>query len=415
MDERWPFRLPWSGEQPNAGDIKLWLETRPEPYTDVEVMVGPTGWLWVKADRDPSADWPAYQSPQRPPPPTPSPVPTGNGSTGATGSTGPTGPVGEIGSTGPTGATGADGPPGQDGATGPTGPAGELGELGPQGNPGSQGATGQIGPTGAQGPQGAAGVTGATGIGIAGATGSTGATGPTGGTGATGPSGATGASVTGPTGPTGVTGVTGVGSQGPAGITGPTGATGIGSPGVPGATGGTGPAGATGVTGPTGAGTPGTAGATGATGATGPGQVTADGRVIANVTNTLITAANVTGLSFPIGANEVWSFEAHIQNGCSGTGGVKFALTVPAGASFRAVALGMAATAAALTSAVLTVSGTLSIAFNTAALVTGWTRITGLVRNGATPGTVQVQFAAGTAAQTSTVFADSFIHGQKVT
>jgi hypothetical protein len=132
-------------------------------------------------------------------------------------------------------------------------------------------------------------------------------------------------------------------------------------------------------------------------------------RVTADRTTTLNSASNVTDMSFAIGASETWSVEFFISNGCSGTGGVKWALTTPAGATFRAVADGMSTAITGRTSAIMTVSGTLTVAFNAVALATGFTRITGVVVNGGSAGTVQLQFASGTAAQTSTVFANSYL------
>jgi len=132
-------------------------------------------------------------------------------------------------------------------------------------------------------------------------------------------------------------------------------------------------------------------------------------RITADRTTTATGAANVTGMSFSVGANETWSFEFFLQNGCSGSGGIKWAITTPAGATFRAVADGMSTAVTARTSSIMTVSGTLSVAFNTVALATGFTRITGVVVNAGTPGTVQLQFASTTAGQTSTAFTNSYL------
>jgi len=130
-------------------------------------------------------------------------------------------------------------------------------------------------------------------------------------------------------------------------------------------------------------------------------------RVAADRTTTVVTAANVTDMSFAIAASETWSVEWNLQNGCSGIGGVKWAITVPAGATFRGVADGMSTGITARTSAVMTVSGTLTIAFNAVASTAGFTRITAVIANGVTAGTVALQFASTTAAQTSTVYANS--------
>jgi len=97
---------------------------------------------------------------------------------------------------GPTGATGAQGATGADGPQGPAGPQGVTGTAGANGADGATGATGAAGADGANGAQGPAGPQGATGA--------TGAEGPAGADGAQGPTGADGAE--GPIGPTGPAG-----------------------------------------------------------------------------------------------------------------------------------------------------------------------------------------------------------------
>ena len=137
-------------------------------------------------------------------------------------------------------------------------------------------------------------------------------------------------------------------------------------------------------------------------------------RVASNQTTTLTTAANVTNMVFAIPVSENWSFEFNISNGCNNIGGLKWAITVPTGATFRAVAVGMSTVATAATSAIMTVSGTLTIAFNAANLATGWTRITGTCANSTNTGNVQLQFASTTSGQTSTVFANSYFKARKI-
>lgn len=129
-------------------------------------------------------------------------------------------------------------------------------------------------------------------------------------------------------------------------------------------------------------------------------------------TNTTVTAAT-TGLSFAIGANEVFSFTADLQTQCSSTGGMKFSITGPAGAAVGARCKGTGAAVTAETEQRITALGTLTTAiFNNAAIV-GGVRITGTIRNGATPGTVTINFASVTAGQTSTILQDSFLIASK--
>lgn len=138
-------------------------------------------------------------------------------------------------------------------------------------------------------------------------------------------------------------------------------------------------------------------------------------RVTANRTTTGVIAANVADMDFAVGANEVWTAEFNLQNGCSGTGGSKWALTIPAGATMRAVVVGTGSSATAQQGGVLTAAGVLTTAnFNTGILTTGYARITVTVVNGATAGNVQLQFASATAGQISTVYADSYLTARKV-
>lgn len=132
-------------------------------------------------------------------------------------------------------------------------------------------------------------------------------------------------------------------------------------------------------------------------------------------TTTLATAVSATGLVVPIAASEVLAVEFNLQIGCNNTGGVKIAVTIPSGATMRLVARGMGATAAAVNSAVITASGTLTTAvFNNANLATGWIEIRGVVANGANAGNVQLQFASATAGQTSTIFSNSYVVSTKI-
>jgi hypothetical protein len=134
----------------------------------------------------------------------------------------------------------------------------------------------------------------------------------------------------------------------------------------------------------------------------------------ANLTQTTVTPANMTGLSFAIAANEVWNIDLLVMTGCSGTGGVKVDVTVPTGATLRLNLFGTAASMSAFSSAVLTAGATLSAAFNVAAFQNGFIRVTGVIINGGTAGTVQFRYAAGTAGQTATIYAGSTMSAHRM-
>jgi len=129
---------------------------------------------------------------------------------------------------------------------------------------------------------------------------------------------------------------------------------------------------------------------------------------------TLATGVNVTNMSLPIAANEVWTYE-FIVFCTGGAAGTKFALTVPAGCAITAALYGTSNNTGNLRfqGENLTVSGTLStISFMPG--FTGHVSVTGIAVNGVTAGTIQLQFAAATAGQTSTIQARSFVTGRTI-
>lgn len=133
-----------------------------------------------------------------------------------------------------------------------------------------------------------------------------------------------------------------------------------------------------------------------------------------NATTTSNAAGNVTGLAMPLEANSVYRYDGYAQISCSSTGGVKWALTVPAATTFDAFWDGVAG---GITSAVRirsTASGSLTgTALNTAAINSG-IHFKGYIYTGANAGTAQVQFASGTNGQTSTVYIGSFVSLKKI-
>jgi hypothetical protein len=137
-----------------------------------------------------------------------------------------------------------------------------------------------------------------------------------------------------------------------------------------------------------------------------------------DITTTLATAGNAGNLRFPIGASERWSFEFVLQTNNSGVsgppnGGIKYALSVPSGATLRAGLQGTAASSTSLASTILTSTSLSGTAFNTAN-IQGWMRLTGTVVNSTTPGYVQLQYASGTATETSTIYKESWVRAVKL-
>jgi len=136
---------------------------------------------------------------------------------------------------------------------------------------------------------------------------------------------------------------------------------------------------------------------------------------IATLTTTaVITAANITGLGFAVEANSTYEIDGYYLAGCSGVGGVKFTVTVPASTTFDALFDSVAATVATSVKARTASSGSLTATASITAVAQGGVIVKGFIKVGVTAGTVQMQFASGTAAQTSTLYATSFCKLSKI-
>lgn len=133
---------------------------------------------------------------------------------------------------------------------------------------------------------------------------------------------------------------------------------------------------------------------------------------------TTSASAGDVGLEVTLEANSTYIFDAGLLIGCTGAGGVKFALVSPASSAWdaRGGGIGGSSTAwarffhddATLGSGVLG-----STAFATFSTSGGSVRIHGYVTTGATAGTFKFQFASGTAAQTSTIYKGSWFSAKK--
>lgn len=117
------------------------------------------------------------------------------------------------------------------------------------------------------------------------------------------------------------------------------------------------------------------------------GAVTTTGYKTTDQTTTSATAVDITSMSFSIGASEVWSVEFYLGCTVSGAAGIKYAVSVPSGATIGGSVRGTLAAPA-----IITASATLT----TAQLQTtpSMTQISVLIQNSTTPGTVQAQYAS---------------------
>lgn len=135
-------------------------------------------------------------------------------------------------------------------------------------------------------------------------------------------------------------------------------------------------------------------------------------------TTTNGTATNVTGLSFNIGANDIWIVRFRLFGGCSTANGVRSALTYPAACTVKANQLSTRAGSTGVQwENVWAVSGTLSSSstpFWNLVSTAQSSIMEGLIVNGANAGTVQLQVAAHTGGDTVTVSQNSFLHAVRV-
>jgi large repetitive protein len=141
----------------------------------------------------------------------------------------------------------------------------------------------------------------------------------------------------------------------------------------------------------------------------------ANAYVVNDVTTTSSAMANVTGLSFAIPANTVWSVEFNLLSTGS-LGGVVFQLTGPAAPTLVTIFT------QGDTTGVTGVSSDSQSAFGTptqAYIVnvvpfTGVVTMKALISNGANAGTVRLQFASATNTQTNIIKAGSYMTARRV-
>jgi hypothetical protein len=126
-----------------------------------------------------------------------------------------------------------------------------------------------------------------------------------------------------------------------------------------------------------------------------------------NFTTTNATATS-TALSFNIGANETWVVDVQLTAQCSSTGGVKYAIAAPAGATIEGWLYSSTSAITTLSyqriAAINTLTGTL---VHTVATTPAPDVIRFTITNSSTAGAVTIQAASGTSGQTTTIFAKS--------
>jgi hypothetical protein len=134
----------------------------------------------------------------------------------------------------------------------------------------------------------------------------------------------------------------------------------------------------------------------------------------ANFTTTA-TAATSTALTFAIGANEVWVVDVQLTAQCSSTGGSKYAVAAPTGATIEGWIYSSLAAITTLSYQRLTAINTLNAtALHTVATTPAPDVLRFTITNGSTAGAVTIQAASGTSGQTTTLFLGSALRAQRV-
>jgi hypothetical protein len=143
------------------------------------------------------------------------------------------------------------------------------------------------------------------------------------------------------------------------------------------------------------------------------------GAVVAagNVTNSTNSLADVTGLVFSYGANEVWNFEFLLGVSCNNTGGIDVGINMSSFSSLVASAVGVGSSSTARTFVSFTANNTATTtAFHTFNHTSSpyHLRIYGTATAGGSAGTCQLRFRSHTNGQTSTIWANSFMRARRV-
>jgi hypothetical protein len=133
-----------------------------------------------------------------------------------------------------------------------------------------------------------------------------------------------------------------------------------------------------------------------------------------DATTTSLTPVNIPLMTFPLQeVGATFNFEFVLIVGSSTSAGLKVAITVPPGATFRAWAMGSGATKNGLIVDLMTASGVLGVAFNTFIGQTNFLRVQGGVVNGTFGGVLQLQ-AAKVTSGTATLSAGSYFSAQRL-
>lgn len=118
------------------------------------------------------------------------------------------------------------------------------------------------------------------------------------------------------------------------------------------------------------------------------------------------TVAVDTGLEISLEASTTYIIEGALFIGCSGTGGVKIAIDVPTGATFRIQGLGRGNNDSNFRYNTFFIDGSFSVgSYNTVNSQSGSVSFQGAITTSSTAGSIKIQFASSKSGETSTVYA----------
>jgi len=124
---------------------------------------------------------------------------------------------------------------------------------------------------------------------------------------------------------------------------------------------------------------------------------------------------DITGLSFSIGASEVWVFNATLFTDLDNTAGaMETAVNVPASATLKVIVLSATTGPTALIQEVLTTDDGATTNLSQSYTSEGAIHMSGTVVNSTNAGTVQIRFKVTNAAYLATVYANSFLIAYKI-
>jgi len=136
-------------------------------------------------------------------------------------------------------------------------------------------------------------------------------------------------------------------------------------------------------------------------------------KLSSNFTTTLDTLQD-TPFVLPMEANETWIFAFRLQNGCNGSGGLKYAIDYPSGATLRCRFLGTGSGNAALVTQIVASTAEVVINLNTVNSQGGVTDIDGTIENGSSPGVLRLRIRAITGGETVTIHSASSVRAHKI-